>query len=131
MVCIKNIRQAVLQHEPEDIQEVKKWAIIAESSGGETDNSGIMGIIQRMEKKLDGMKVSEVGQSSYRRSGSPRVTFDENARGKSQSPQRSSMQMPGDQWSRGSYAGYSPRADDQGRGRDVTYRGSRGRSQGG
>ena len=127
----KNIRQVVLQHEPEDIQQVKKWAIIAESSGSETDNSDIMGIIQRMEKKLDGMKVNEVGPSSYRRSGSPRVTFDENKRGRSQSPQRTSIQTSGDQWSRGDHDDYGTRMEYQGRGRDVTYRGSRGRSQGG
>ena len=107
----KNIRQVVLQHEPEDIQQVKKWVIIAESSGSESDNSDIMGIIQRMEKKLDGMKVSEVGQSSYRRSGSPRVTFDENARGRSQSPQRTSIQTSGDQWSRGDHDDYGTRME--------------------
>jgi len=108
----KNIRQMVLQHEPEEIQDIKKWAMVAESSGLETNNSDVIGIIKRMEKKLDGMHVSEVEHTPYRRSGSPRVTFDETSRTRSQSPQRPPDQTHREYWSRNSYANHNPRDED-------------------
>ena len=156
----KHIRQAVLQHEPEDLQEIKKWAMIAESSGSDHDNSDIMGIIQRMEKKLDEMTVTEVERSSMKRSGSPRipesyqprVTFEERNRERSQSPRRSSGSgdWRGDQSRANHYSQDSPQevgsaqyyntrvgyhgTDIQNRGRggnQTYYRGSRGHGRGG
>src|SRR6267154_276310 len=71
----KNIRHAVLQHEPEDIQEIKKWAMIAESSGSDS-NSDLMGIIKRMEKRLEGMSAQGWRKREEKESTLPRVRFE-------------------------------------------------------
>src|SRR6267154_346421 len=98
----KNIRQAVLQHEPEGVQKIKKWALVAESAGNDGETSDVLGIIRRMEKKLESMTVQEMGGANGRRSGSPRVTFD-TRRERSESPRRRAYdsQEPTYSWNRG------------------------------
>lgn len=90
----QGIRQAVLQHEPTTIADIRKWAIISENSYGESAQTNIADMIKRLEEKVDKIQVAEIGSGSAsretRRSTSPRVTFSDESRERWSSPARSS-----------------------------------------
>jgi hypothetical protein len=133
----KSIRQAVLQHEPKDLGSVKKWAMIAEASGLETDNNSLVEAVKVLTERLNTSTVQEMGgTTTNKRSTSPRVTFADSSRERTVSPRRT-----GDD----TYYGQATesgqrfsRPEGQGRpqrGRGTTsyssFRGSRGQQHGG
>ena len=149
LFCVINglkhgIRQAVLQHEPKNIQDVRKWGMIAESSGTEAESTNLMGVVKRLEEKIDKISVHEVSSASRdKRSSSPRVTFDESPRVRWTSPGRSSQDdyngqqqqwsQRESQWQTSDRPVYNSDRGSQ-RGRGITYssyRGSRGHGRGG
>ena len=132
----KNIRQVVMQKEPKTIQDVKKWAMIAETSGDETDNSTLVEAVKQLTDRLNAATVQEMaGTTSSRRPTSPRVSFGDTGRQRGDSTERSSGENYYDQST--TWGQRSPRPGNfsrpqRGRG-TMTYssfRGSRANQQG-
>ena len=86
-----NIRQAVLQHEPSSIQDIRRWAMIAESSGSEGESTDLAGAVKLLTEKIAKLTVQESSTTGRdKRAVSPRVSFEDQSRIKWTSPGRSS-----------------------------------------
>ena len=72
-----HIRQAVLQHEIGSVEDIRKWATIAESSGTEIIDTDLVQYMKRLEEKFDRLQsaVATPGNGERDRSKSPRVSF--------------------------------------------------------
>ena len=58
------IRQAVLQHDPTSVTDIRKWALIAESSSLEREQPDLGDLIKRMDETLQKMQLrSEVHET--------------------------------------------------------------------
>ena len=86
------IKHAVLQHEPTNVSEIKKWATLAESAENPGESRDVIKHIQRLEEKFDKFQIREVSATAQQRgrtpSPAPRVTFAENARSGIHYPRR-------------------------------------------
>src|SRR2546425_7730645 len=67
------IRSAVLQHPTTTIDEIRRWASVAESSQTGTHDDGIAGAVRRLEMKFDTLCTQGVQENRAAREASPRV----------------------------------------------------------
>ena len=60
-----DIRQMVVQHDPETLADVTRWAKIAESSRMEDASStGVDSLLRKLEERLDQIQIREVGSTN-------------------------------------------------------------------
>jgi len=62
-----NIRQQVLTHEPKTLEDIRRWALVAEAAGGQDE---VTAILKRMDEKFSRLQVGQV-EVSRPRSPSP------------------------------------------------------------
>ena len=137
-----SIRQQVINHEPKTIQEVRKWSLVAESSGrGKESSDDLVSAVKSLVEQLGKGAIHEVATGNRERANSPapRVRFDDNTQNiRGSSRERSTENYganAGTEWHEGPaperpVAGYG-RGSWKGQGQTYSaYRGARG-SQGG
>src|SRR6267154_4289760 len=84
-----DIRRSVLQHDTSSLAEIKKWALVAESSKQETSEDNVMKAIQRLESKINGSTTSIVERSASPGTVQPRVRFSNDTPSTERSMERS------------------------------------------
>ena len=117
----EKIRSQILQHEPKCIDDLRKWAIIAETSCDNTEmnNPELSTMIKRLEEKVDKMQMRQITRTRSQ-SPSPRVRFEEPGRAGYNGAMEGNLRKGGDTYSR-PYANSYPRQNNS-RDNPVTYR---------
>ena len=81
-----DIRQAVLQHEPNTVALIKKWATIAEAGSADSSTDSVTEAVRRLEAKFDGLQATSADRTPRTRSNSPRVRFSNPDRDRNPNP---------------------------------------------
>jgi hypothetical protein len=82
------LRQSVLQHEPTTVDEIKKWATVAESAKLDTHDSTVVEAVKRLEEKFNTICAAPTDENYRTRSQSPRVRFQDERDSRVYSPGR-------------------------------------------
>src|SRR3989442_8389397 len=85
---LPELRRAVINHEPATLDDIRKWATIAESAGmerKEDSNSKLEKAITRLENKFDNLQAA-AADNREPISNSSKVRFSDQARARSPSP---------------------------------------------
>ena len=75
---LPEIRQSVLQHSPATVDDIKRWATVAEAAKLESHDSSVVEAVKRLEDKFNHLCTSTADDTRRARSQSPRVRFQDN-----------------------------------------------------
>ena len=122
-----NIRKAVLLHEPRTVADIRKWALIAESSSDEAVAPDVAQMIKRLEEKVDKIHIQPVSHTQRPQSAGSQPQGGYDPRSFSSGQNYGGSSYGGPQNNMGQRRSFTSRG--RGRGNFSSWRGS-GRGRG-